>query len=174
MPRSGCYLHSKLCDLVRLGISVFMLLLAVPVVADDLNKGFTSLTDGRPEEAARYWTPLAESGDKVAQASLGLLYQTGQGVAQDHHRAIALFTASARQGYPFAFTALGASYHDGLGVTINKPAAMMWFLLAAPFDPNASFMAQAVAAELPDTVVQIVREKADTCRNSNYQECSFD
>ena len=174
MPRSGCYLHSKLCDLVRLGISVFMLLLAVPVVADDLNKGFTSLADGRPEEAARYWTPLAESGDKVAQASLGLLYQTGQGVSQDHHRAIALFRASARQGYPFAFTALGASYHDGLGVTINKPAAMMWFLLAARFDPNASFMAQALADEMPDTVVQMAVQKADTCRNSNYQKCSFD
>ena len=174
MPRSGCHLHSKLCDLVRLGITVFAMLLVVPVVADDLNKGFSSLADGRPEEAARYWIPLAESGDKVAQASLGLLYQTGQGVSQDHHRAIALFTASARQGYPFAFTALGASFHDGLGVTLNKPAAMMWFLLAAPFDPNASFMAEALAAELPNTVVQIVRKKADTCRASNFKKCSFD
>jgi TPR repeat protein len=173
MPRSGCYLHSKLCHLVRLVISVFVLLLAVPVVADDLNKGFTALADGRPDEAVRYWTPLAEQGDKVAQASLGLLYQTGQGVAQDHHRAIALFRASAQQGYPFAFTALGASYHDGLGVTIDKPAAMMWFLLGAPFDPNASFMAQALADELPYTVVQIVRKKAKTCQNSNYQKCIF-
>jgi len=174
MPRSVCYLHSKICDLVRLVISISVLLLAVPVGADDLNKGFTSLADGRPEEAARYWTPLAERGDKVAQASLGLLYQTGQGVAQDHHRAITLLRASAQQGYPFAFTALGASYHDGLGVTINKPAAMMWFSLAARFDPNASFMAQALADELPETVVHIVRKKTDACRNSNYQKCSFD
>ncbi len=173
MPRSDRYLHTKLCRLVWLVVSSIQLLIVVPSVADDLNKGFTSLADGRPEDAARYWKPLAKAGDKVAQASLGLLYQTGQGVIQDHQRAFSLFRASAQQGYVFAFTALGASYHDGLGVPLNKPAAMMWFLLASPHDPNASFMAQALADELTATAVQTAREKALICRNSNYQKCSF-
>jgi TPR repeat protein len=89
---------------------------AASVSADDLNNGFVKLSEGKPEEAIKLWTPLAESGDKVAQASLGLLYQTGQGVPKDQVRAVELFKRSAKQGYPFAFTALANSYYEGLGV----------------------------------------------------------
>ena len=48
-------------------------------MADDLNDGFLKLSENKPEEAIQLWMPLAEAGDKVAQASLGLLFQTGQG-----------------------------------------------------------------------------------------------
>ena len=35
-------------------------------VADDLNKGFVELTEGRPAGAVKLWLPLAEGGDRIA------------------------------------------------------------------------------------------------------------
>ena len=93
--------------------------------ADDLNKGFVELTEGRPAGAVKLWLPLAEGGDRIAQASLALLYQTGQGVPQDYKKANELLSASAMQGYPFAFTGLGNSFHDGLGVKKDMKIASM-------------------------------------------------
>ena len=143
------------------------------VSADDLNEGFLRLSENKPEEAIQLWTPLAEAGDKVAQASLGLLFQTGQGTQVDLTRALELFRASAKQGYPFAFTALGNSYHEGLGVKQDRQIALIWFLLGAEHDPNSAFMAQALMTEIPETEVQSLVQKALDCQQSNYTKCDY-
>jgi TPR repeat protein len=146
---------------------------AASVSADDLNDGFVKLSEGKPEEAIKLWTPLAESGDKVAQASLGLLYQTGQGVPKDQVRAVELFKRSAKQGYPFAFTALANSYYEGLGVEKSSKKALYWFLLSAEFDPNAAFMVQAIAEEIPETIFDETVSQAIACEASRYSECGL-
>jgi TPR repeat protein len=116
----------------RIILIAILTFFAAPVSADDLNDGFVKLSEDKPEEAIKLWAPLAESGDKVAQASLGLLYQTGQGVPQDQLRAVQLFKRSARQGYPFAFTALANSYYEGLGVQKSSKKALHWSLRFIP------------------------------------------
>lgn len=169
-------LQSKLKQSFFAGVLFASLLISgTPyALADDLNKGFVSLSEGKPAEAIRFWTPLAENGDMVAQASLGLLYQTGQGTAKNDKQALKLFIASAKQGYPFAFTALGNSFHEGLGVDKNHVTAMVWFLLAAESDPNAALMANLMVSELTSTELDTVRSKASICKNSNYQNCDLD
>mgnify|MGYP001178473305 CR=1 FL=1 len=142
-------------------------------MADALNEGFLKLSENKPEEAIQLWMPLAEAGDKVAQASLGLLFQTGQGTKVDFIRALELFKASAKQGYPFAFTALGNSYHDGLGVKEDRRTALIWFLLGAEHDPNSAFMAQALMSEIPEKEVQLLIQKALDCQKSNYLKCNL-
>lgn len=142
-------------------------------IADDLNEGFLKLSENKPEEAIQLWSPLAEAGDKVAQASLGLLFQTGQGTKVDFIRALELFRASAKQGYPFAFTALGNSYHEGLGVKEDRRTALIWFLLGAEHDPNSAFMAQALMTEIPEKEVQLLIQKALACQKSKYLKCNF-
>ena len=142
-------------------------------IADDLNEGFLKLSENKPEEAIQLWTPLAEAGDKVAQASLGLLFQTGRGTEVDFIRALELFRASAKQGYPFAFTALGNSYHEGLGVKEDRRTALIWFLLGAEHDPNSAFMAQALMTEIPEKEVHLLIQKALACQKSSYLKCNF-
>ena len=142
-------------------------------IADDLNEGFLKLSENKPEEAIQLWAPLAEAGDKVAQASLGLLFQTGQGTKVDFIRALELFRASAKQGYPFAFTALGNSYHEGLGVKEDRRTALIWFLLGAEHDPNSAFMAQALMTEIPEKEVHLLIQKALACQKSSYLKCNF-
>ena len=39
---------------------------------------------GDYKAALREWTPLAEHGYKEAQFNLGVMYENGQGVAEDH------------------------------------------------------------------------------------------
>ena len=142
--------------------------------ADNLNKGFIELTEGRPTGAVKLWQPLAEGGDRIAQASLALLYQTGQGVTQDYKKANELLLASAMQGYPFAFTGLGNSFHDGLGVKKDIKIAMVWFLLAMDYDPSAKAMANMIGAELPKSALRDVQKKVNECQSSSYQNCSYD
>ena len=142
--------------------------------ADDLNKGFVELTEGRPAGAVKLWLPLAEGGDRIAQASLALLYQTGQGVPQDYKKANELLSASAMQGYPFAFTGLGNSFHDGLGVKKDMKIAMVWFLLAMDYDPSAKAMANMIGAELPKSALREVQRNVYECQSSSYQDCSYD
>ena len=142
-------------------------------MADDLNNGFLKLSENKPEEAIKLWTPLAEAGDKVAQASLGLLFQTGQGTEVDFIRALELFRASAKQGYPFAFTALWNCYHVGLGVIVDSRIALIWFLLGAEHDPNSAFMAQALITEIPEKEVHLLIQKALACQKSSYLKCNF-
>ena len=142
--------------------------------ADDLNKGFVELTEGRPVGAVKLWLPLAEGGDRIAQASLALLYQTGQGVTRDYKKANELLSASAMQGYPFAFTGLGNSFHEGLGVKKDIKIAMVWFLLAMDYDPSAKAMANMIGAELPKSALRDVQRKVNECQSSSYQDCSYD
>ena len=142
--------------------------------ADDLNKGFVELTEGRPAGAVKLWLTLAEGGDRIAQASLALLYQTGQGVTQDYKKANELLSASAMQGYPFAFTGLGNSFHEGLGVKKDIKIAMVWFLLAMDYDPSAKAMANMIGADLPKSALRDVQRKVNECQNSSYQNCSYE
>ena len=143
-------------------------------IADDLNKGFVELTEGRPAGAVKLWLPLAEGGDRVAQASLALLYQTGQGVTRDYKKANDLLVASAMQGYSFAFTGLGNSFHDGLGVKKDMKIAMVWFLLAMDYDPSAKAMANMIGVELPKSALRDVQRKVNECQSSSYQDCGYD
>ena len=54
---------------------------------NDYEDGLTAAHKGEFAAALRLWTPLAEQGNADAQYSLGVLYETGEGVAQDYVKA---------------------------------------------------------------------------------------
>ncbi|WP_176701661.1 MULTISPECIES: tetratricopeptide repeat protein, partial [unclassified Gilliamella] len=84
----------------------------------------------RDEANMKLCTELAESGDAIAQNTLGeifygdnLLYQKG-----DHTKARLLFEKAAAQGLAKAQYNLGSMYRDELN---NFPVALSWFEKAA-------------------------------------------
>ena len=81
--------------------------------------------------AMRLWRPLAEEGNVDAQNNLGLMYEEGMGVPQDHAMAVSWYRKAADQGSGFAQFNLGASYHNGVGVPQDHTQAYMWLDLAA-------------------------------------------
>ena len=76
--------------------------------------------------------PHAERGDAVAQWTMGLLYEAGEGgVAQDYKTSFKWYQLSAKQGYSSAQTSLGDMYYHGKGVVQDYRAAFDWYQLAA-------------------------------------------
>ncbi len=92
------------------------LMMTVPVYADDVQDGFDASMRGDYKTAFEKWKPLAEQGDANVQYNLGVMYDTGLGVAQDYKEAVKWYRLSAEQGNASAQFNLGVMYAAGLGV----------------------------------------------------------
>jgi uncharacterized protein len=86
--------------------------------------------------AARLLTELAERGNAHAQAMLGFLYETGQGVPQAYVAASYWYRRAAEQGDTTAQYLLGLAYDNGHGVPKDVVAAYKWLDLAAARAPK--------------------------------------
>ena len=83
------------------------------------------------DTALKEWRPLADQGDPLAQATLGLMYAEGEGVAQDYQEAVRWYRLAAEQGHASGQFSLGAMYIAGQGVPKDYVLAHMWLNLAA-------------------------------------------
>ena len=111
-------------------IALFMLL-AVPAVGADLQKGYAAHRNGDYTTALSELRPLAAQGDSAAQNMLGIMYQNGQGVRQNFRIAGEWYEAAAQKGFARAQYNLGVLYYEGQGVTRNYKTALKWYKLAA-------------------------------------------
>jgi hypothetical protein len=73
----------------------------------------------------------ADQGNALAQEALGLMYQRGNGVAQDYTKAMKWLRLAADQGNAYPQNNLGWMYENGKGVTQDYKEALKWFRLAA-------------------------------------------
>ena len=118
-------------SILRSAILILMLLMAAPVYAQTVRNGIEAYESGDFAGALREWRPLAEKGNGVAQAGLGLLYARGQGVPQDHIEAVRWFRLSVEQGHAFGQNNLADMYRKGHGVLQNYPKAVLFYRLSA-------------------------------------------
>lgn len=77
-----------------LGITVMM-----PQANAGLNEGFSALQKGDYATARHEWRPLAVRGNVDAQFCMGVMYNAGQGVAQDFKEAAKWYRLAAAQGH---------------------------------------------------------------------------
>jgi len=73
----------------------------------------------------------AALGYAPAQNSLGLMYDQGEGVAQDDAEAVKWYRKAAEQGYAAAQSWLGWMYATGTGVPEDDAEALKWYRKAA-------------------------------------------
>lgn len=73
----------------------------------------------------------AEKGKAIIQFILGLLYDKGQGISQDHEKAFEWYEKAAEQGYEKAQVMLGIMYEEGRGVSQDHEKALEWYGKAA-------------------------------------------
>ena len=69
-------------------------------------------------------------GDARAQLNLGVMYENGRGVAEDHAEAAKWFRLAAEQGDAAAQYNLGVMYANGEGVPQSKYTAADFFYQA--------------------------------------------
>jgi TPR repeat protein len=74
---------------------------------------------------------LAEQGFAPAQYNLGIAYDKGDGVPQDHSEAVKWYGKAAIQGHARAQNNLAASFGRGEGVEQNNLQAIAWYQVAA-------------------------------------------
>lgn len=83
---------------------LLMLRFAAPVAAGPLEDADTAIKRRDYATAVRLIRPLAEQGDATAQYNLGVFYDNGLDVPQDHVSAYMWFSLSASQGKEGAAT----------------------------------------------------------------------
>jgi TPR repeat protein len=100
---------------------------------------YSECKGGLPKDAARalilYQTAfenlMQDTGPAVTQFNLGLMYQSGRGVARNEATAVTWYQRAADQGYADAQFYLGVAYWNGRGVAQNKATAVTWYQRAA-------------------------------------------
>jgi TPR repeat protein len=97
--------------------------------AGPLDDGQAAYERGDYVSALRVLRPLAEGGDARAQYMVGLAYDLGNGVPQDHAKAANWYRKAAIQGAPDARASLGALYARGQGVPQDYVQAAQWWRL---------------------------------------------
>ena len=124
------YRHRKWNNLKSLALVISILFFGTKAFAD-IQDGLDAFKSGDYATALKELKPLAEIGDAMAQASLGIMYRFRLGVTQDYKTAIKWFTLAAEQGKASAQFGLGSMYRNGVGVTQDYDAAFKWYQLAA-------------------------------------------
>ena len=82
-------------------VMVALVFITVPALvhADTFVDGVNAYNQGNYAEALRIFKSLAVQGLAKAQYNLGVMYENGQGVAQDYTEAVKWYRKGADQGY---------------------------------------------------------------------------
>ena len=119
-----------LTKLTILGV-ILVLCFVSPVAAGAFEDAAAARGRGDYVIALRLYHSLAEQGEAVAQAVLGVMYENGEGVPQNHGEAAKWYQLAAEQGHAPAQGLLGLMYEYGRGVPQNYAEAAKWYRLAA-------------------------------------------
>jgi len=99
--------------------------------AGPFEDGLAAAQKGDYSTALRVWRQLADRGDADAQYNLGVMFNNGDGVAQNYSEALKWHRKAADQGNGNAQFNLGLMYDRGRGMTQNYTEAAKWYRLAA-------------------------------------------
>ena len=110
---------------------LLVLALATGAQAQTLEDAVAAYQKGELETAAQQFAALAEAGDAKAQYNLAVLYEKGEGVAQDSDKALAWYQKAAEAGNVNAQYNLGLAYETGEGVTQDYGKARAYYEKAA-------------------------------------------
>jgi hypothetical protein len=103
----------------------------MPAVAATPEDGRKAYDAGRFSDALGIWAELSRSGNAESEFGLGLLYDLGNGTAEDPETAFFWYKTAAEAGLPEAEFNVAAMYDSGRGVAQSAEAAASWYARAA-------------------------------------------
>mmetsp|Transcript_13382 Transcript_13382/g.20663 ORF Transcript_13382/g.20663 Transcript_13382/m.20663 type:complete len:384 (-) Transcript_13382:2013-3164(-) len=95
-----------------------------------LNEGRAGL-DPNSEAAVSWWQLSMDNGHSQSVYELAVAKYTGEGVVEDEVEAVRLFALAAEQDHPAAAYMLGDCLLDGIGVDMDRGAALVWLVRAS-------------------------------------------
>lgn len=94
--------------------------------------GIEAFRSGAFAEAYRSWHDASDAGDARASRFLGVMYDTGEGVPQDHRQALEWYRKAADRGDKVAMFNVAVLYDAGAdGVPKDRHEAARWYGHAA-------------------------------------------
>lgn len=155
-------------------LAAILIYIAMPFYLDPVDDGFDAFPNGNHELAFELISDSAEQGNAIAQYSLGVLYDIGNGVPQDYTEAAKWYRLAADQGNAFAQNNLGAAYNVGNGVPQDYILAHMWTNLATTNGyENDPSIRDIIATKLTPTDLSVANLMANVCHSSNYEACGY-
>jgi hypothetical protein len=104
----------------------------MPAFAGQLEDGVKAAERGDYKTAVKFWKPLAEHGDALAQAKLGDIYcRIFVGDSPDYAEALKWSRKATEQGNALGQASLGYMYEAGRGVPKDDAEAVEWYRKAA-------------------------------------------
>ena len=103
----------RLLVVAALVVAALAVGLAIFWKSQDFDAGVAAVERGDYAAALEEWRPLAEQGLADAQYNLGVMYDEGEGVAQDDAEAVRWYRLAAEQGDAGAQNNLGVMYDEG-------------------------------------------------------------
>ena len=109
-----------------------LILMSAQIYADDFKDGMGAYETEDFRTAYKLFFPLADRGLAHAQFQLGVMFENGQGVAQDYLQASQWYRLSADQGDASAQYNLGGLYRQGIAEVVQDyKKAAEWYWRAA-------------------------------------------
>jgi len=134
------------------------------------------LGDVDKAKGATYFKQSADNGHMGAQTKMGELYADGVGVKRDIAQSIRYYTLGALNGDTDAQFALSKFYYDGKVVKRDDLKAVKWgevALLSGELDGVKEHV-QDMTDTIGSKIVDAGKAQAETCYNSNYEDCNED
>ena len=116
------------------------LLLAISLQAGGFDQAQEAYDNEDYKTAASIWIPLAKSGNVGAQTNLAVMYEEGEGVAQDNAKALFWYQKAAQQGDIDSQLLLAMSYCHGDGVAKDLNACAKWAKMAKDSGENVAIL----------------------------------
>ncbi len=113
---------------------ILTFVLHTPTSHADIVSADIARAAGDYETAIAEYTSLAQTGNDVAQATLGYMLYVGEGISQDYEAAVRWYRQAAQQGNADAQYNLAVAYAFGEGVEQNFIEAVNWYTRAAEQD----------------------------------------
>ena len=115
------------------GLAAALILLGTSgmAAADNYERGFAALDDGRYDEALYYISLYAVNGDPRAQYTMGVMHRRGLGVARDDREALLWYLSAAEAGHMLGQYAAGLAFDRGIGADRDVANALHYLEEAA-------------------------------------------
>ena len=110
---------------------VIWIALAATAWADAFEDGLAAYQNQDFSGALRHWQEAAGQGNTRAMLNLGVMYDRGQGIAENDGEAVKWYQAAAGAGIAEAQYYLGQKYRSGQGIGQNIGEAVQWYRRAA-------------------------------------------
>lgn len=126
-------------------------------------------------EAVKWYRLAAEQRDPIGQQRLGDMYEFGLGVLADDAEAFKWMKLAAEQGNEKAQVSLGGYYARGDGVKQDLTMSYVWWAIAAARETageSALRLRNGAERKLSRGQLEVAKEIARRCLDSNYQECT--